>query len=253
MLCTRFIVIPSVIALAHAQILSTPPVSTFDVKHTKCYRLRADKQVRIYGQGEDGSLSTEASVPTIPGAVAANPLLRMEFQAAHGFDDVDNDGVERFRFTIICRCHNETNVQMHHMQKAHLAEVDCQGQLKGGRISYNLGTDKIGQCFVASQRQTRAAPGNLSRFFLKVGPEVTLDRSQATIDPEEAYFPAGKFKLHRYTYRDVCNQDFIFSEASAVSLKERAAIKELPLADEGPQYARVAYEGDHVANTIALA
>eukprot|EP01054_Gregarina_sp_Poly1_P008259 Gregarina_sp_Poly_1__8258@NODE_481_length_8028_cov_336_122975_g389_i0_p4_GENE_NODE_481_length_8028_cov_336_122975_g389_i0NODE_481_length_8028_cov_336_122975_g389_i0_p4_ORF_typecomplete_len258_score34_37Med26_C/PF15693_5/0_067_NODE_481_length_8028_cov_336_122975_g389_i040644837 len=222
---------------------------------TKCYQLRANKQVHILEQNQEDTPSR--AVPQMPSEISIDPIKRMNFQAVNGFQDVDGDGAEHFRFTLVCRCYTDPNTSDHAAKKAPIAEVDCDGYLKGGHIPYSLGVDKIGQCFVASQRQTRASTGHLTRYFLQVAPHVSIDRSRVTLDPQQAYFSAGDFRLHRYTYEDVCNSDLEFSQPSAggviMKITRGRHPRTAPIRDEGPQYAKVAYEADLVAKTIPIA
>eukprot|EP01053_Blabericola_migrator_P008108 Blabericola_migrator_1__8107@NODE_4176_length_1296_cov_176_414972_g2587_i0_p1_GENE_NODE_4176_length_1296_cov_176_414972_g2587_i0NODE_4176_length_1296_cov_176_414972_g2587_i0_p1_ORF_typecomplete_len252_score25_69_NODE_4176_length_1296_cov_176_414972_g2587_i05401250 len=231
--------ISTLFLLAFAEVsLKEEETTVADYSQTKCYRLRAEKAVKV--------LNLENVSTPFPPDVADDPIKRMEYQGSHGFYDADGDGVERFRFTLVCRCFNESDVLSHIIHKGHVAEADCEGRLKGGRLRYALLESDVGRCFVASQHITQSGDGPATRYFLKVSPAVELDRTRVSIDVDKSYFAGGDFRLHRFTYRDVCNRDIGFWESYVLS---RGA---LPLEDDGPRYAKAAYEGDVTAASIML-
>eukprot|EP01056_Protomagalhaensia_sp_Gyna25_P004828 Protomagalhaensia_sp_Gyna_25__4827@NODE_496_length_3265_cov_96_813391_g387_i0_p2_GENE_NODE_496_length_3265_cov_96_813391_g387_i0NODE_496_length_3265_cov_96_813391_g387_i0_p2_ORF_typecomplete_len257_score29_43_NODE_496_length_3265_cov_96_813391_g387_i024063176 len=207
---------------------------SFSVNQTRCFQLRADKSVKLLNEpGATADL-------TIPASVLADPVQLMRFQAQHGFIDAEEDGVERFRFTLVCRCWNASDTQSHILQKGHLGEVPCEGALKGGSMRYSLPPQRVGQCFVASQHLHQAGPGGLSRYFLRV----RNGGSGPGLDPESSYFHGGDFRLHRYTYADVCNQDVDFWERLPRGRSEG------PLQHEGTHPPKAAYENNVIDKTV---
>eukprot|EP01057_Protomagalhaensia_wolfi_P005210 Protomagalhaensia_wolfi_Nauph_80__5209@NODE_55_length_4132_cov_174_239922_g46_i0_p2_GENE_NODE_55_length_4132_cov_174_239922_g46_i0NODE_55_length_4132_cov_174_239922_g46_i0_p2_ORF_typecomplete_len259_score28_06_NODE_55_length_4132_cov_174_239922_g46_i026793455 len=209
---------------------------SFSANETRCFQLRADKSVKLLN--EPGAAVTI----TIPDSVLADPVQLMRFQAQNGFIDAEDDGVERFRFTLVCRCWNVSDTESHILHKAHLGEVPCEGSLKGGFIRYSLPPQRLGQCFVASQQLHQAGPGSLTRYFLKLRHGASVPG--VVLDPNRSYFHGGDFRLHRYTYADVCNQDVDFWD------RQPRGPHEQPLLHEGTHPPKAVYENNVIDKTI---